>query len=107
MIPNARVHGNIRVFGRNIYSINPYALRKKIGMVFQTPNSFPHMSIYDNIAIAARMNGVNARDEINRVVEWVLRKAMLWDEINQQDSCNTSTPTSSKNSRLRSTTIYG
>jgi len=81
MVPNAQVHGNIKVFGKNIYSINPYVLRRKIGMVFQTPNPFPHMSIYDNIAIAARMNGIKTRDEINRVVEWALRKAMLWDEI--------------------------
>lgn len=81
MIPNARVHGSIRVFGRSIYEVNPYMLRRKIGMVFQTPNPFPHMSIYDNIAIAARLNGIKARDEIDRVVEWALKKAMLWDEV--------------------------
>jgi phosphate transport system ATP-binding protein len=61
---------------------DPYELRKYIGMVFQIPNPFPHLTIYENIAIAAKINGV-AKDkkELDNIVRWALEKAMLWDEV--------------------------
>jgi len=82
LIPYARVEGKVRVFGLNIYEVDPYLLRRRIGMVFQTPNPFPHLSIYDNVALAAKLNGVaKNKDEIDKVVKWALEKAMLWDEV--------------------------
>ncbi|MEM1741054.1 MAG: ATP-binding cassette domain-containing protein, partial [Desulfurococcaceae archaeon] len=53
-----------------------------IGMVFQIPNPFPHMTIYDNVAIAARINRIaRKREELDEIVRWALEKAMLWDEV--------------------------
>ncbi len=82
LVPGARVEGSLRVFGVDVREVDPYELRKRVGMVFQVPNPFPHMSIYENVAIAARMSGV-ARDrkEVDEVVKWALEKAMLWDEV--------------------------
>lgn len=82
LVPNARVQGRVRVLGVDVYSVNPYKLRRRIGMVFQTPNPFPHISIYDNVALAAQASGTaRSKSEIHRVVEWALRKAMLWNEV--------------------------
>ena len=49
LIPCAKVEGEVRVFSHDIYSVDPHILRRQIGMVFQTPNPFPHLSIYDNM----------------------------------------------------------
>ncbi|ABN70025.1 ABC transporter related [Staphylothermus marinus F1] len=82
LIPFSRVEGKVHVFGKDIYSIDPYMLRKNIGMVFQTPNPFPHLSIYDNVALGAKLNGVaKNRKELDKIVEWALKTAMLWDEV--------------------------
>jgi len=80
--PEARVSGTVEFDGRSIFSMDVHKLRKKIGMVFQKPNPFPHMSIYDNIAYGVRMNGM-AKDKrsIDDVVESSLKKAYLWDEV--------------------------
>ncbi|MEM4553675.1 MAG: phosphate ABC transporter ATP-binding protein [Ignisphaera sp.] len=82
LTPNIKVSGEVYVLGRNVFEIDPYTLRRDIGMVFQVPNPFPHMSIYWNVAIAAKLNGVarNKRD-LDEVVRWSLEKAMLWDEV--------------------------
>jgi len=80
--PEARVRGRVRVMGIDVYSADPYEVRRMIGMVFQVPNPFPHMSIFDNVAIAAKINGVaRRREELEKVVRWALEKAMLWDEV--------------------------
>lgn len=82
LIPFAEVHGKVYVLGRDVYEEDPYVLRRHIGMVFQTPNPFPHLSIYDNVALGAKLNGVaKNKKELDRIVEWALRKAMLWDEV--------------------------
>ncbi|MEM0362137.1 MAG: phosphate ABC transporter ATP-binding protein [Sulfolobales archaeon] len=82
LIPDVEVTGSISVLGMDALRSDPYVLRRYVGMVFQTPNPFPHMSIYDNVAIAARINGVaNNRDELDRIVRWALERAMLWDEV--------------------------
>ncbi|GAB6148619.1 phosphate ABC transporter ATP-binding protein [Stetteria hydrogenophila] len=81
-VPGARVEGRIVVCGVDVYKANPYRVRRMIGMVFQTPNPFPHMSIYDNVAIGPRLHGLaKSREELDRIVEWALREAMLWDEV--------------------------
>jgi len=79
---NARVEGNIKVFGKSIYKMNPIEVRRTVGMVFQHPNPFPHMSIYDNVAIGLKLNKlVKSKKELNEIVEWALKKAALWDEV--------------------------
>jgi len=62
--------------------MNPYLVRRRVGMVFQTPNPFPHMSIYDNVAIGPRLHRLaRSRRELDEIVRWALEKAMLWDEV--------------------------
>jgi len=80
--PDASVEGRVEVLGVNAYATDPYKLRRRVGMVFQIPNPLPHLSIYWNVALAAKVCSVAKRkDELNRVVEWALRKAMLWEEV--------------------------
>ncbi|MEB3816697.1 MAG: phosphate ABC transporter ATP-binding protein [Desulfurococcales archaeon] len=80
--PDARVEGEVLLRGESIYDMEPYELRRRVAMVFQEPNPFPHMSIYDNVAIGPRLHGL-ARDrrELDKIVRWALEKAMLWDEV--------------------------
>lgn len=78
----ARVVGSVNVLGFDVMNYDPYELRKHIGMVFQIPNPFPHLTIYENVAIAAKINGVaKNKKELDDVVRWALEKAMLWDEV--------------------------
>ncbi|MEM3832133.1 MAG: phosphate ABC transporter ATP-binding protein [Thermoprotei archaeon] len=80
--PDARIEGRIFLDGKNIYEIPATEVRRRIGMVFQQPNPFPHMSIYDNIAFAVKANKIaRKREEIDQIVEDALRKAVLWDEV--------------------------
>jgi len=82
LTPGSEVRGRVVVFGRDVYNSDPYELRKSIGMVFQTPNPFPHMTIYENVAIAAKTAGVaRSKKELDQIVRWSLEKAMLWDEV--------------------------
>jgi phosphate transport system ATP-binding protein len=84
VIPGARVEGLVRFHGVNIYDreIEPAAVRRTIGMVFQQPNPFPTMSIYDNVAAAARFNGmVRGKANTDQLVERTLTRAALWDEV--------------------------
>lgn len=77
-----KLSGDVRIRGKSVFEMDPAELRRRVGMVFQTPNPFPHMSIYDNVALAARVNGVaRTREELDSVVRWALEKAMLWDEV--------------------------
>ncbi len=82
-VPDARVEGKIlinetEVYGRGVSSV---AIRRRIGMVFQKPNPFPTMSIYDNVAAGLKLNGFRKRRELDEVVERSLRHAALWDEV--------------------------
>lgn len=78
----AKVKGSILLNGEDIYQISPITLRLKIGMVFQRPNPFPHMSIYDNVLAGYRLNGIRLnRTEKDEIVEDSLRKAALWYEV--------------------------
>ncbi len=79
-----KVDGEVIVFGKNIYSleIDPITIRKEMGMVFQYPNPFPHLTIFDNVAIGLKLNKlVKNKKELHERVEWALRKAALWDEV--------------------------
>ncbi len=82
LIPGARISGTMHLRGDEIYAMEPIILRRKIGMVFQKPNPFPMMSIYDNIIAGYKLNGIKlGRDEFDNIVESSLRKAALWDEV--------------------------
>ncbi|MGZ6213826.1 MAG: phosphate ABC transporter ATP-binding protein PstB [Candidatus Limnocylindria bacterium] len=84
VVPSARIEGTILFHGIDIYGhdVDPAAVRRTIGMVFQQPNPFPTMSIYDNVAAAARFNGlVKGRVQSDELVERCLTQAALWDEV--------------------------
>ena len=84
LTPGFRMTGEIVFDGRNILTekIDPVLLRRKVGMVFQQPNPFPRMSVYDNVAVGLRLNGGGrSRGEIADVVEKSLRMAAIWDEL--------------------------
>ena len=81
---DTRVEGEVRLFGKNVYSpeVDPIEVRKQVGMVFQYPNPFPHMTIYENVAIGLKLNGlVKSKEDLDKRVEWALKKAALWDEV--------------------------
>ncbi|HTK95961.1 MAG TPA: phosphate ABC transporter ATP-binding protein PstB, partial [Terriglobales bacterium] len=78
----ARVSGKVQVGALNVYNGTPAVeIRRRIGMVFQKPNPFPTMSIYDNVAAGLRLNGFGNRRELDQIVEHSLRQAALWDEV--------------------------
>jgi phosphate transport system ATP-binding protein len=73
--------GAILLDGENTMDDDPVLLRRRVGMVFQKPNPFPTMSIFDNVAAGLRLNGVHDKGRIAEVVEKSLRQAALWDEV--------------------------
>ncbi|WCK54658.1 phosphate ABC transporter ATP-binding protein PstB [Aneurinibacillus sp. Ricciae_BoGa-3] len=83
VIEGAKVGGEIIVDGKNIYgsNVDPVNVRHKIGMVFQKPNPFPTMSIYENVAAGLRLNGIRNRKKLDEVVEKCLIQAGLFDEV--------------------------
>jgi len=76
-----KVEGKVLYLGKDIFEMNPIQLRKEVGMVFQQPNPFPHMSIYDNIAYPLKAHGIKDKKEISKIVEESLRRVGLWDEV--------------------------
>ena len=86
MTPGARADGRVVVDGIDIYdkSIDPVIIRRRIGMVFQKPNPFPTMSIFDNVAAGLRLNGMNNKTIIREIVEDSLKDAALWDEVKNE-----------------------
>jgi len=82
----AEVTGKIIIDGENVYDshINPILQRRKIGMVFQKPNPFPTMSIWDNVAAGLKLNGVKDKSILNEIVEDSLKMAYLWDEVKDE-----------------------
>src|SRR5512146_2313045 len=84
-IPGARVQGTVRIGALNVYNgTSAVEVRRRIGMVFQKPNPFPTMSIYDNVAAGLRLNGFRDRHELDQIVERSLRMAALWDEVKDE-----------------------
>ena len=80
--PIARVTGTVKIGDLDIYQdVSPVVIRRRIGMVFQRPNPFPTMSIYDNVASGLRLNGFRNRKALDEIVESSLRRAALWDEV--------------------------
>lgn len=82
LYPNTRMEGTILLDGANIFDMSPIELRRKIGMVFQRPNPFPTMSIYDNVIAGYKLNGIRLKKNIkDEVVEKSLREVTLWEEV--------------------------
>ena len=80
-IPGATVKGEVTVGDVDIYQGSAVDVRRRIGMVFQKPNPFPTMSIYDNVAAGLKLNGMRNRSKMDEVVERSLRRAALWEEV--------------------------
>jgi phosphate transport system ATP-binding protein len=83
VIPGGRVEGKVMLDDQDLYSsdVDPVAVRRTVGMVFQRPNPFPTMSIYDNVAAGLRLNGVRGKSMVDEVVEKSLHSANLWNEV--------------------------
>jgi len=81
LVPGARQSGKVLVDGQDLHArrVDPVNLRRRVGMVFQRPNPFPTMSIFDNVVAGLRLNGV--RGHYAEVAENSLRQAALWDEV--------------------------
>jgi phosphate transport system ATP-binding protein len=80
-IPEARSDGKVTAGDTDLYKLPAVEVRRKIGMVFQKPNPFPTMSIYDNVAAGLKLNGIRNRVVLDEVVERSLRSSALWDEV--------------------------
>ncbi|MGD0208124.1 MAG: phosphate ABC transporter ATP-binding protein PstB [Verrucomicrobiota bacterium] len=83
LVPEARMTGEIHLFGDDIYApgIEPVVVRRRVGMVFQKSNPFPTMSITDNVTVGLRLNGLRDRALLAARTEQSLRMAALWDEV--------------------------
>ena len=83
LTPGARVEGKVLLDGADLYGpgVDPVEVRRKVGMVFQKPNPFPTMSIYDNVAAGFKLNGRRDRRVIADKVEKSLQMAALWEEV--------------------------
>src|SRR5262245_6111682 len=83
VLPGARVEGRLTLDGQDIYerAVDVTAVRRSIGMVFQRPNPFPTMSIYDNVVAGLRLNGVRKKGVLDDACEKALKSANLWDEV--------------------------
>ncbi len=83
LIPGARTSGQVLLDGQDTYTpgADPVLIRRRIGMVFQKPNPFPTMSIYDNVAAGLKLAGERDRRKLDEVVERSLHAAALWDEV--------------------------
>lgn len=82
LVQDAKVTGAIHVFKKNIYEMDPFLVRRKVGMVFQRPNPFPTMTIFENVISGYSLNGIRIpKSEKERIVETALKKAALWTEV--------------------------
>ena len=80
--PIARTEGVVRMGDVDIYQdASPVEIRRRVGMVFQRPNPFPSMTIYDNVASGLKLNGYRKKRVLDEVVERSLKQAALWEEV--------------------------
>ena len=86
MIPGARANGNVNLDGVDIYdkAVDPVTIKRRIGMVFQKPNPFPTMNIYDNVAAGLKLNGIRDKKLIDDIVRESLESAALWEEVKSE-----------------------
>jgi phosphate transport system ATP-binding protein len=83
VLPGAKVQGELLIDGQNVYDkdVDVTAVRRLIGMVFQRPNPFPTMSIFDNVIAGLRLNGVRKKSVLEDAAEKALKGANLWTEV--------------------------
>jgi phosphate transport system ATP-binding protein len=83
LVSGAKMSGQVLLDGKSIYDkqVDPVQIRRKVGMVFQKPNPFPTMSIYDNVAAGLRLTGTKKGKNLDEVVKRSLEQATLWDEV--------------------------
>ena len=83
LVPGARTKGIVLLDEANIYAkgVDPVTVRRRVGMVFQKPNPFPTMSVYDNVAAGLKLNGVRDHSFLDKAVQRSLEQAFLWDEV--------------------------
>jgi len=83
LVSGAKTSGQVLLDGKNIYDtdVDPVMIRRRVGMVFQKPNPFPTMSIYDNVAAGLRLTGTKKGKNLDEVVKHSLEQATLWDEV--------------------------
>jgi phosphate transport system ATP-binding protein len=86
MTPGATVKGSVYLNDIDMYanSVDPVMIKRRMGMVFQKPNPFPTMSIYDNVAAGLKLNGIKDKAMIREIVEESLKGAALWDEVKDE-----------------------
>jgi phosphate transport system ATP-binding protein len=86
LVPNTKMSGKVLLDGRDIYASNmdPVLIRRRVGMVFQKPNPFPTMSIYDNVAAGLKLTGVKRGNNLDEIVRQSLEQATLWDEVKDE-----------------------
>ena len=81
-IPDARAEGNVMIGEVDAYNgTSSTQLRRRVGMVFQKPNPFPTMSVYDNVASGLKLNGFRGHKQLDEIVERSLKNSALWDEV--------------------------
>lgn len=80
LVEGFKATGKMTLDSQDIYSMDVYELRKRVGMVFQKPNPFP-ISIYDNIAYGPRTHGIKKKSQLDEIVERSLKQAAIWDEM--------------------------
>ncbi len=81
-IPDARAAGSIKIGEVDAYNgTSSTQLRRRVGMVFQKPNPFPTMSVYDNVASGLKLNGFSGHKQLDEIVERSLKNSALWDEV--------------------------
>ncbi|MFN0118828.1 MAG: phosphate ABC transporter ATP-binding protein PstB [Elusimicrobiota bacterium] len=91
--PTASTSGEIIIENKNIFDLDPVLLRQQVGMVFQRPNPFPTMTIFQNVAAGLVLKGVKDKNKLSEVVELSLKRAAIWDEVKdklQQNALNLS-----------------
>jgi phosphate transport system ATP-binding protein len=86
MMPGATAKGSVILDNIDIYDkrVDPVVIKRRIGMVFQKPNPFPTMSIYDNVAAGLKLNGIKDKKLIGDIVRESLEGAALWEEVKNE-----------------------
>jgi phosphate transport system ATP-binding protein len=86
MTPGATAKGRVVIDDIDIYdkTVDPVIIKRRIGMVFQKPNPFPTMSVFDNVAAGLKLNGIKDKRLINDIVKESLKGAVLWDEVKNE-----------------------
>jgi phosphate ABC transporter, ATP-binding protein len=102
LAPGGRIDGSVRLDGLDVYgpTVDPVQLRRVVGMVFQRPNPFPTMSIFDNVAAGLRLTGRVSKATLRDVVEESLRRAALWDEVKDKLRSNGTSLSGGQQQRL-------